>query len=306
MRKVLLMMVAIVMVLGATAQKDTSYWKTDGYFGVKMSQSGYKNWSAGGENSISGIASFKFHAAYNKGPLTWDNLFLTDLGAIKQGNDDLKKTDDRLDFNTKLGYKANDVWFYTALFNFRTQYMEGYDYSPDTPVYISNFMAPAFIKLALGMDYKPSKNFTLFLSPATVRWTIVNDQELANKGAFGLDPAEVDAGGHALSPSGKVRTEMGAYLRFAYSKDIMENINFATKLELYSNYLDNPQNVDVDWELMFTFKVNKYFDASFLAHLIYDDDVPIGVDSNGDGTNDRQGPRLQSKEVIGLGISYKF
>ena len=306
MRKLLILMVSLTMVMGAVAQKDTSYWKTDGFVGMKMSQSGYKNWSAGGENSISGIASFKFHAAYNKGNLAWDNLLLTDLGFLKQGKDDLKKTDDRLDLNTKIGYKANDVWYYTALFNFRTQYVEGYDYSPDTPVYISNFMAPAYVKLALGMDYKPSSSFSLFLSPATVKWTIVNDADLANAGAFGLEKAKLDTNGNVLVPSKKIRTEVGAYLRLAYSKDIMENINFMTKLELYSNYLHNPQNIDVDWEMLFTFKVNKYFDASFQTHLIYDDDVMIGVDTNNDGSLDSEGPRVQFKEVIGLGISFKF
>jgi len=299
-------MVSLSVVLGAIAQKDTSYWKTDGIIGMKMSQSSYKNWTAGGENSISGIASFKFHAAYTKDNLSWDNLLLTDLGFIKQGNEDLKKTDDRVDLNTKIGYKANDFWFYSALFNFRTQYMEGFDYSTTIPVYLSNFMAPAYIKLALGMDYKPSSNLSLFLSPATARWTIVKDQNLANAGAFGLEPAEADSNGIVVNPSSRIRTEVGAYLRFVYSKDIMKNINFMTKLELYSNYLKNPQNVDVDWEVAFNFKINKYFNASFNTHLVYDDDVMIGVDSNNDGNIDKTGPRIQFKEVLGLGISYKF
>ncbi len=306
MKKFLFFAALLAITSGAFAQKDTSYWKTDGLIGLKFSQSGYKNWAAGGENSLSGLASFKWHPVYTKGKLSWENLFLADLGFLMQGRDDAKKTDDRLELNTKLGYKASEFWYYSMLFNFKTQFLKGYNYEPDTPVYISNFMAPAYIKLSLGMDYKPNKNFSLFLSLLTARWTIVKDQYLADYGAFGLTPAERDTAGNVISPASRVRFEAGAFLRFAYSKEIMKNIVFMTKLELFSNYLKNPQNIDVDWEVNINFKINEYFNASINTHLIYDDDILIGVDENNDGSIDYYGPRTQFKEVLGLGIVYVF
>jgi hypothetical protein len=306
MKKVLLLLIAFVFTATVYGQSDTSYWKSEGLIGFKFSQTGYKNWSSGGENAISGIGSFKYKASYTKDKISWDNLLLADLGFMKQGKGDAKKTDDRIDFNTMFGYKASKHWFYSALLNFRTQSLEGYNYEPDTPVYISNFMAPAYIKLALGMDFKPNDHFTLFLSPATARWTIVQDQTLADYGAFGLTPAVFDTNGNVVTHASKVRMEVGAYLRFGYSVDLMENIRFMTKLELYSNYLKNPQNIDVDWEVDINFKINEFFNASINTHLIYDDDVLIGVDKDSDGTIDYYGPRTQFKEVLGLGISYKF
>lgn len=287
------------------AQKDTSYWKTSGLIGMKMSQSSYKHWSAGGENSFSGIASFNFQATYTKDKIIWDNVLLADLGYLKQGKEDAKKTDDRLEFNSKLGLKASKSWYWTGLFNFKTQMFQGYDYGPDTPVLISDFMAPAYIKLAIGGDYKPAKNFSMFVSPITGKMTYVNSQDFANAGDFGLTPAEMDGNGNLINAS-KIRLEMGAYLRANYSVELMKNILFQTKIELFTNYLKNPQNIDVDWELNFNFKINDYFNASLLTHLIYDDDIHVGIDNNNDGTPEYQGPRLQVKEVLGLGISYKF
>lgn len=307
MRKLLFTFLITVLSFAVFGQTDTSYWKTNGIFSFKVTQAGYKNWAAGGENSISGIGNFKYQATYTKGKSSWDNLLLADLGFLKQGKNDASKTDDRFEFNSKYGYgfKKSKHWYYSALFNFKTQLLKGYDYKLDTPAYISNFMSPAYIKFALGIDYIHEQTFTLFISPATARWTIVNDQTLADAGSFGLDPATVDAQGNIVHAS-KTRLELGAYLRMAYTKDLMENINLLTKLELYSNYLKEPQNIDVDLEVVLNFKVNKYFTASLATHMIYDHDIAIGIDSNNDGIVDYYGPRAQWKEVLGIGFAYKF
>lgn len=307
MNRLILFLSLIAISYTISAQKDTSYWSKNGIFSVKFTQAGYKNWATGGENSIAGIGSLKYQATYTKAKISWDNLFLTDLGFLQQGKAGARKTDDRLELNSKFGYGFNksEHWYYSALLNFKTQMIEGYDYKPDTPVYISNFMAPAYLKLALGIDYIKADRFTLFLSPTTARWSIVADSTLANAGAFGVDPAKIDENGvYVASP--KLRTEVGAYLRFVYNKDLMENINLMTKLELYSNYLFEPQNVDIDWEVVFNFKINKYFTASIATQMIYDHDITVGIDSNDDGSIDYNAPRAQFKEVLGLGFAYKF
>ncbi len=235
-----------------------------------------------------------------------------DLGSSRQGKQDWRKGDDRLEYNTVYGRKASKNWYYSALFNFKTQFTSGYEFDEaGNKTYISNFMAPAYIKLGLGMDYKPNKNFSAFISPATTKWTIVNDQDLANQGKFGLTPAEsikaIDGTDSIyLTDASKVRLETGALMRLTFTKDVMKNVNFASVLELYSNYLNNPQNIDVDWEFIFTFKINKFLNAQFKGHLIYDDDVMIDVDSNNDGTLDMQGPRTQFNEALTIGLVYSL
>ncbi len=304
----LLLTLALILTIGfANAQSDTSYWTNGGQFALNGSQTSFTNWAAGGENQISIKASAQLFANYLKGNTAWDNLLLADLGTSRQGKQDYRKGDDKIEFNTKYGRKASDKWFYTALFNFKSQFTNGYEYVNDTTkITLSNFLAPAYFKLGLGMDYKPNKNLSVFLSPATVKWTLVNDQALADAGKFGLEPAIRDTAGNIVAHANKIRTEAGALIRVTYKKDIWENVNFASILELYSNYLKNPQNVDVDWQFVFTFKVNKYLNAQINGHLIYDDDVNINYDSNGDGILNANGPKTQFNEALSLGLVYKL
>jgi hypothetical protein len=162
---------------------------------------------------------------------------------------------------------------------------------------------------AIGMDYKPNKNFSLFVSPITLRTTIVADQKLADKGAYGVDSAHTAADGVTILSHGKMlRNEMGAYLNAKYMKEIMTNVTFITKLDLFSNYEENPQNVDVNWEVLISLKVNKFITTSISTQLIYDDNTPIGI-YKGTGSNRTlagTGPRTQFKQAFGVGFAWKF
>ena len=247
--KQLLTFIFVAAISFAQAQTDTSYWTSGGTLGLNGSQSTFTNWSKGGENQLALTGSVVLFAKYLKGKNAFDNLLMADLGTSKQGKQDYRKSADRLELNTKFGHQANKHWYYTALLNFSSQFTSGYDYPNDsTKTYISNFMAPGYIKLGLGMDYKPTSTFSLFLSPATARWTIVNDMELADAGKFGLTAAVRDTAGNIITHADKVRFEVGALVRLQYAKDIFTNVNFSTIIELYSNYLQNPQNIDVDWQ----------------------------------------------------------
>jgi len=306
MKKIILL-ILLVSSLGAYAQKDT-LWTTNGLFGINGSQSSFTNWAQGGENSLALSGNIILGAHYKKGKNIWDNMLIYNLGASQIGSGKLKKTEDKIEINSKFGHEASKNWYYSLLFNFKTQSLIGYEYPTDTTqVMISGFLAPAYVKLGLGMDYKPNDNFSLYLSPATARWIIVNDQNLADAGAFGVEKAEVDTAGNIIPGTGKtLKTEVGAYLRLAFSKDVLKNVNLGTILELYSDYLDNPQNIDVDWQLIITMKVNDYLNAQIKTHLIYDDNTPVGIDDNGDGAFDRFGPRTQFSEQLSLGLVYKF
>ena len=284
-----------------TQSKDTlDGWKTGGVVSVNLTQVGLTNWAAGGENSLSvnGLASL--YANLKRGNSTWDNSLDLAYGLLQQGDADVRKTDDRIDFTSKYGQKAFKNWYYAGLINFKSQMTAGYNYPTDsTEVEVSNFLAPAYALGAIGMDYKPNEVFNLFVSPITMKMTIVNIQTLADAGAYGVDPAEYDDAGTLTAAGKTTRSEYGGYLRALLKKDIMKNINLQTKLELFSNY-EEATHIDVNWEVLIAMKVNKYISATVSTQLIYDHDIDI-LDSDG-----RVGPRTQFKEVIGVGISYKF
>lgn len=280
-------------------------WKKGGIFSVNFTQVSLTNWAAGGENSISLNGILSVFANLKKGNSTWDNSLDLGYGFLKSGIENTRKTDDKIDFTSKYGKKASKNWYYAGLVNFKSQMAPGYNY-PNDSVEISDFLAPAYILGAIGMDYKPNKFFTMFISPITSKITIVNDATLANQGAYGVEAAEVDTLGNIVKNGERIRSEYGGYLRAILMKDIMKNIKLQTKLELFSNYNENPDNIDVNWEALIAMKVNKYISATISTQLIYDDDVDILVDNNSDGVVDEIGPRLQFKQVLGVGLTVKF
>ena len=280
-------------------------WKTGGIISLNLTQVSLTNWSAGGQNSVSVNGIVSLFANLKKGNSTWDNSLDLAYGILQQGDADVRKTDDKIDFTSKYGQKAFKNWYYAGLVNFKSQMTAGYNY-PDDSTEISNFLAPGYLLGAIGMDYKPSEVFSLFISPITMKMTLVNDQNLADAGAYGVDPAEYDELGAITKKGLTSRSEYGGYIRALLKKDIMKNVNLQTKLELFSNYSEEPSNIDVNWEVLIAMKVNKYISATISTQLIYDDDIDIAIDNNGDNIIDAVGPRTQFKEVLGIGISYKF
>ena len=235
-----------------------------------------------------------------------DNNLELGYGVIKQGdNKQWWKNDDKIQFSSKFGRQLKKSWYATALGDFRTQFADGFNY-PNDSVYISRFMAPGYALAAIGFDYKPNDHFSAFIAPVTGKFTFVNDDSLARYGAFGVqkeirDPSQ---GGKITQNYKTHREEFGAYLKVQYQTKVMENITFQTVLELFSNYLNNPQNVDVNWTTLTTFKVNKFISATLATQLIYDDDIKV-LRNAGDqkGTI---GPDVQFKQVLGVGFTYKF
>jgi hypothetical protein len=264
-------------------------WNAGGLFSLSFSQVSLTNWAAGGQNSVSGNSLVSLSADYRKGSLLWNNTLDLGYGLMKQGREEMIKTDDKIELLSKAGIRATDHWYYAGLLNFRTQMAPGYDY-PDTENAISSFLAPAYLLGAIGMDYQPGDHFTLFLAPVTGKITIVNDQRLADLGAFGVDPGS------------KSRSEFGGYIRAAYKTDITENISFQTKADFFSNYLDNPQNIDVNWETLLMAKVGRFITLSVATHLFYDADILFDVNEDGTGGESK----VQFKQLVGVGLSYIF
>jgi hypothetical protein len=282
-------------------------WLKGGLGTFTFSQVSLTNWAGGGQNSVAANAFANLFANYKKGKSVWDNNLDVAYGVIRQGNGNFIKSDDRIDFMSKYGRAAIKKWNYAALLNFRTQMAPGYDLSsPTSRVRISDILAPAYVMISLGMDYKPNENFTFFLSPVTGKITIVNDQPLADAGAFGVAKAIYDQNGLLVSSGEKIRTEFGGYMKVSFKKDLWENAVFATKLDLFSNYANNPKNIDIFWDNSLLIKVGKYLGVNFGFTLVYDHDIQIGVDQNGDGIIEATGPRTQMKQVFGFGLSYKL
>lgn len=285
------------------AQEDTAkIWKTGGIVSLNFSQVQLSNWAAGGQNSLSGNGFLSLYANYNKDNSSWENTLDLGYGLLKNEDEDPRKSDDKLEFSSKYGYKASKNWFYAALFSFKTQFDEGYNY-PNDSVPISNFMAPAYVSFSIGMDYKPNDKFSAFISPISGKSTFVRDQVLADAGAFGVEPAVYDTVTGLKTKDGEnLRNELFAGLvKVTYKDEILKNVTLQSKIEFFSNYLENPQNVDINWETLISMKVNEYITANILFHLIYDDDTDF-IDDNGIN----KGPKPQIKEVFGLGFSYKF
>lgn len=269
--------------LKTVSSDTTDGWEKGGVFSLTLGQSSFSNWAAGGINSFSFNALGGLFANYKKNNLTWDNTLDLGYGFQRQGKDDNVsnlKTDDKLDFATKLGLKATDKIYYTALANFKTQFADGFEY-PDDSTVISSFLAPGYLLTALGIDYKPNKDLSVFIAPVTSKTTFVNNQELADIAAFGVDSTK------------NIRNEFGGYIKTAYSKEIFKNVSFNTKLDFFLNYLNEPEfnEIDVNWEVLLAMKVNKFITANISTQLIYDTDVS---------------KTRQLKEILGIGFSFKF
>lgn len=291
--------------LKAVAVDSTKAWKIGGVVSVNGQQVSLTNWSAGGNNSISVAGLVNVFAKYRKGKSTWDNNLELGYGVINQG-DSKKwwKNDDKIQFSSKFGHELKKSWYATALADFRTQFTNGYNY-PNDSIYISKFMAPGYALAAIGFDYKPNNHFSAFIAPLTGKFTFVNDDSLAKFGAFGVQKEIRDANSNKITQSYlKHREEFGAYMKMQYQTKVMENITFQTVLELFSNYVNNPENIDVNWSTLTTFKVNKFISATLATQLIYDDDIKV-LRSSGDqkGTF---GPDVQFKQVMAVGFTYKF
>lgn len=261
---------------------------------LNTSQTSLTNWAAGGRNSLSINALCSFDMNYRAEKINWDNSIDFGYGIMNQGDGEgFIKTDDKLDIATKFGIKTFNKWYFSTLATLRTQVNRGY-YHPNDSVVISRFMAPGYFVGALGMDYKPNDYYSAFISPVTIKTTFVVDQALSDSGSFGIT-----RGRHA-------RSEIGGFIRMLFRKDLVENVSFDLKIDLFSNYLSKPGNIDINWEMRLTIKAYKMLNASLSTHLIYDDDVKLEFDTDNDGIVDRRGPRLQFKELFSLGLTFKF
>ncbi|WP_016989046.1 DUF3078 domain-containing protein [Flavobacterium sp. ACAM 123] len=288
------------------APDTLSHWVKKNKVGFDISEIVFVNWNAGGTSSISGLLKGKFNRVYNNNNYNWTNELIVRYGLNKQDGIELRKTEDVLQFNSALGYRKDTLsnWYHTAKFNFNTQFTDGYAY-PNTEVSISKPFAPAYIFLGLGAEYATKdKHKLLYLSPFTSKITLVLDQRLANQGAFGVKKALYDLDENLIAEGEKSKMELGFLLTGFYKQEIFKNITLENRLSLYSDYINKFGNIDVDYDLTLELVVNEYVKTNIGLHIIYDDDIKAKEDINGEQFT--VGPKLQLKQVLGVGIVYNF
>jgi len=280
-------------------------WNTDKQIGVHFNQVSFNNWNAGGSNSISAIFSGSAKANYKNKQLFWNSALNLRYGINKQEQQPFRKTDDAIGVSSNFGYEKNpdSNWFYSAKFSFNTQFADGFNDFNSPP--ISKFMAPGYLFLGVGMEYgRHIEKLSIYASPLTLKATFVLDESLANRGAFGVAPAIYDMDGNLLQEGENTRSEFGFLITNQYQNEILENVNLNSLFRLYTDYLNQFGNIDLEWEVNFDFRVNKYISAILGSHLRYDDDIKNEVVQN-EITNQitvLEGPKLQWKQLLGVGV----
>ncbi len=279
MKKLVFGMVALLSMYGVQAQENEAEktWTSKGNFALLANQSSFTNWQAGGDNNFSGSVNVNYDLNYKKEDWTWDNKFQLNYGITKLKGTEQQKTDDRIEINSLLGKQASGNWYYSAFLNFKTQMDTGLD--PDTKERNSHFFSPAYLQVGPGMLWKKSDNLKVNIAPATSKFIFVHDHFTNNGSAFGVEEGKT------------MRYELGASISGYYKVNLMENVSIENILNLYSNYLEDPQNVDIDYQLNIVLKINKYLSTNLAFQAIYDDNAYKG---------------FQVREMVGLGLNYNF
>jgi len=292
MKQLIILTLGLLLTLSTIAQDTTAIegpWKYNGMASLNFSQVSLTNWAQGGESSyaINGLSALNLN--YTENNNSWANSIDIGYGIQKIGDKNPAKTDDHLELLSKYGRKVTDGWFVSGMLNVKTQFTKGYKETETGRVVISDFLSPGYILLSLGMEYKKDDSFFVTFAPVSGKVTIVTNDSLSNVGSFGVEAGK------------KFRSEFGGTIKIGVNKDLMENVNFSSTLDLFSNYIDKPQNIDISWKAMLNMKINKYLSANISTHIMYDDDI-ASVDAEGNPG----GPKVQFKEILGVGFSYKF
>jgi len=274
-------------------------WSKSGNISLLFNQAAFNaEWTGGGTSNYAANLSLTYDFNYRQGKLTWDNRILGDYGITKnKGTKYSRKTNDRLELNSILGRQINESnWYYSLFSNFKTQFSSGYEYSDDTDgeemrTEVTKFMSPGYLQFGPGMLWKKSDNLKVNISPAAAKLIFVSSEFTD----VGNDPIAIAAFNEnpyfGVEANETTRFEFGASISGYAKFDAMENVTIENILNLYSNYLEDPQNVDIDYTLNVIMKVNKFLSANATFQAIYDDNAVKG---------------FQIREALGVGVNYTF
>ena len=287
-RRLFTMLLSVITIAVCAETKKDSVWITNGYAGLKLTQVSFTNWATGGDNAFAFDLQGTYQADYKHNKHIWQNRIELSYGLNKTKSEITKKTSDKIYLNSNYGYEIYKNLYLSALFNFQSQFTRGYDYGVNPDVYVSQFMAPGYLMTGIGFTWIPNKFFTAVLSPAAWRGTFVLNDRLSDEGAYGVKPGK------------KLLSEFGANLKLEGRYEFLKNMTLYSRLDLYSDYLRKPQNVDINWEVQINMVINKWFSTTLTTNMVYDDDVKITL------SDGRKVKRIQFKEVLGVGLQLNF
>ena len=288
------------------------FWTNGMLTELGFSQVSLTNWAAGGSGSLALNSYVNAHANYAKGSMFWDNRIQLSYGFIQSYEEGYRKSSDKIVIDSKWGYRAINKFYFSANFNFRSQFSPGFEYSQKeiekngekekvtVAKQVSKMFAPAYMSLGLGIDYKPGngKELSVNLAPLTGNLVIVAHSDTLIQKKYGNAAYQT------------ARWELGAQFKATLNKDLMKNLKINTTLTLFSDYLNNPKNMQVNWDLQLTYKLNKYMQAGIRTNLIYDDNILFATDRtfiNAAGEEEViMQPRVQLQEVFSLNFAYTF
>ena len=281
MKKIILLFFILFSITFSAQKKEkvpvpVPKWKIHGRFAFVFNQSSFTNWVSGGQNTIAGNLNVNYDFNYKNKNVNWDGRVITSYGLSYISDKGYRKTDDRFEFNSLFGFKTSTYWFFSFITNFKTQYTKGFDYNKDPKVLVSEFLSPAHLTFGPGMLWKKSDNLNLNIAPATARYTFVNE---FFSGKFGVEEGETTA------------FSLGFNLSGYYKFNLMENIEMENILAMYSDYLANVGNIDIDYQTNIRFEVNKHIKMHMTFHTIIDDN---------------SSSKIQLKQLFGLGVNYTF
>ena len=273
-------------ICGQESQEEVKPWNLNGVAGINMSQVSFSNWAAGGENAVAFDITMGYSANYLKDKNMWNNRLEFAYGLNNTKTNGSRKTNDKIYLSSMYGHQLSEKLYLSYALTFESQFADGFDYNATPSKLISSFMAPAYLTTGPGLTWKASSWLTATFAPAMYKATFVLDDRLS--GNYGVEVGK------------SMRHEFGGNLLVELQKELMTNITLYSRLNLFSNYLSKPQNIDIKWDNQISFKINKWFSALLQVNMIYDDDIRF---ENTDGTKT---PKFQFKEVLGIGIQVTF
>lgn len=273
--------------LTLVAQEEEG-WSHNGLAGFNLSQTAFTNWSAGGENTVADNIYFNGSLNYKKDKLSWTNDLSANYGQNFTDNTGWRKSIDNLNFASKLGHQITETVYYAALLDFKSQLADGYKYTDDDKTLVSKFLTPSYLNVSVGIDYKPNSHIAAYYSPVAGKLTMVTDTLLSE--AYGVDAGK------------KVKPQLGSIFKVNVDYTFFEDkVTLKSVLDLFTAYDDTFGKVDVNWDVLIGYNLTKLLTLTFQSTLKYDDDIKT-VDDEGN----IRGAKVQFKEMVGLGISYKF
>ena len=279
------------------------YWNYEFASSLSMSQTYLSNWTKGGESTLSGMVDITGKATYNNtdAKTQWINMARLKFGAVLTNDKGFRKNNDQLELNSKFNRNAWGKIGLSASWYMKHQLAPGRKYiTKDSSKVVSRFLNPGTMTIGLGAEYKPIEKTTINIAPLSYKTTFV------------FDTAHIDQTAHGIPKDQWAKSEMGMQVVISNSMKPTKGLLITNQVRLFSNYLNKPQNVDVDWEILMEQQVNWFFTIRLNLHFIYDDDVRFTVYDDSDTAillpdgSEKKEARLQFKEFIGLSLNFKF